>query len=192
MSQTCVALVRGINVGRAKRIAMLDLRNLLGSLGYSDVRTHGQRGNAVFLSGQRNAAAIEEEISKRIRSDFRMDASVLVRTAIEFVRAVDANPFMARGVAPNELHVAFLSTEPAAGKKGGLDREAFAPDEFAFGKRVIYVRLPNGIMGSRLPDWERALGTRVTQRNWNTSTKLRDLLSAAASGCGVSAQHPRG
>ncbi len=192
MSQTWVALVRGINVGRAKRIAMLDLRNLLESLGYSEVRTHVQSGNAVFLSGQRNAAAIEEEISKRIRSDFRVDASVLVRTATEFVTAVDANPFVTRGVAPQELHVAFLSAEPAAAKKAALGQTAFSPDEFAFGKRVIYVRLPNGIMGSTLPDWERALGVRVTQRNWNTSTKLRVLLSAAASGCGVSAPHPRG
>lgn len=192
MSQTWVALVRGINVGRAKRIAMLDLRNLLESIGYSDVRTHGQSGNAIISSGQRNATAIEEEISQRIRGEFHIDASVLVRTATEFVAAVDANPFVTRGVAPNELHVAFLSAEPGPAKKAGLDRSAFAPDDFAFGKRVIYVRLPNGIMGSTLPDWEHALGVRVTQRNWNTSTKLRDLLSAAASGCGVFAPHPRG
>jgi len=36
-----VALLRGINVGRAKRVAMADLRKLLGSLGYSDVVTLG-------------------------------------------------------------------------------------------------------------------------------------------------------
>lgn len=176
MSQTWVALIRGINVGRAKRIAMLDLRNLLESLGYAEVRTQGQSGNAIFSSGQRNAAAIEDEMSKRIRGDFHMDASVLVRTATEFVAAVDGNPFVARGVAPGELHVAFLSAEPAAAKRAGIDRTTFQHDEFAFGKRVIYVRLPNGVMGSTLPDWERALGVRVTQRNWNTSTKLRDLL----------------
>ena len=33
-----VALFRGINVGKAKRIAMADLRVLLGKLGYTDVR----------------------------------------------------------------------------------------------------------------------------------------------------------
>ena len=32
-----VALFRGINVGKAKRIAMADLRVLLGKLGYTDV-----------------------------------------------------------------------------------------------------------------------------------------------------------
>jgi uncharacterized protein (DUF1697 family) len=176
VSQTWVALIRGINVGRAKRISMLDLRSLLESLGYADVRTHGQSGNATFSSGQRSAAAIEDAISARISSDFHMDASVLVRTASEFDAAIDANPFVARGVAPRELHVAFLSAEPAAAKRAGVDRTAFQPDEFAFGNRVIYVRLPNGVMGSTLPDWERALSVRVTQRNWNTSTKLRDLV----------------
>jgi uncharacterized protein (DUF1697 family) len=178
MSQTWVALIRGINVGRAKRIAMLDLRNLLESIGYAEVRTHGQSGNATFASGQRNAAAIENEISTRIQSDFHMDAAVLVRSATDFIAAVDANPFVARAVAPGELHVAFLSAEPAPAKRAAVDPTAFQPDEFAFGKRVIYLRLPNGVMGSRLPDWERALGVRVTQRNWNTSTKLRGLLGS--------------
>ena len=43
-----VALLRGINVGRNKRIGMADLRALLEELGYEDVRTLLQSGNAVF------------------------------------------------------------------------------------------------------------------------------------------------
>ena len=39
MSQRYVALVRGINVGRAKRVAMADLRSVVAGLGYTDVRT---------------------------------------------------------------------------------------------------------------------------------------------------------
>jgi uncharacterized protein (DUF1697 family) len=31
-------------------------------------------------------------------------------------------------------------------------------------------------MGSTLPDWHKVLGVRATQRNWNTTTKLRDLI----------------
>ena len=34
-----VALLRGINVGRNKRMPMADLRDLLSGLGYSDVKT---------------------------------------------------------------------------------------------------------------------------------------------------------
>ena len=34
-----VALFRGINVGRAKRVAMAELRALVEGLGYGDVRS---------------------------------------------------------------------------------------------------------------------------------------------------------
>ena len=176
MSTTWVALLRGINVGRAKRIAMPDLRAMLASLGYAEVRTHGQSGNAVFSSGQRKADALEREISARIRSDFGMEVAVLLRTAIEYRAAINTNPFVVRGATPNELHAAFLSADPAAATAAAIDHDTFLPDEFAFGQRVVYVRLPNGVMGSTLPDWDRVLGVRATQRNWNTATRLRDLV----------------
>jgi uncharacterized protein (DUF1697 family) len=43
-----VALLRGINVGGKKSIAMWDLREALGGLGYTDVRTYLQSGNAIL------------------------------------------------------------------------------------------------------------------------------------------------
>lgn len=176
MTVTWVALLRGINVGRNKRIAMADLRAMLVALGNGDVRTLGQSGNLVFSSAQRKAEPLEQEISKGIRATFGMDVAVLLRTAGEFAAAVDANPFVASGVDAAELHAAFLSADPAAATLAGIDHAAFLPDEFAFGKRVVYVRLPNGVMGATLPDWDKALGVRATQRNWNTTTKLRELI----------------
>ena len=175
MNVTWVALIRGINVGRAKRIAMADLRAVLEALGCADVRTQGQSGNAIFSSRHAKGEPIEAEIAMAIKREFGMDVAVLARTATELDAVVAANPFVARGVPARELHVAFLSASPAAAKSRSVDHDAYAPDEFAFGKRVVYVRLPNGVMGSKLPDWERALGVRVTMRNWNTTTKLNDL-----------------
>ena len=43
----CVVLLRGVNVGRANRIAMADFRAALEQLGCSDVATYVQSGNAV-------------------------------------------------------------------------------------------------------------------------------------------------
>jgi uncharacterized protein (DUF1697 family) len=37
---TYVALLRGINIGPRNKIAMAELRGLLGSLGHERVRTH--------------------------------------------------------------------------------------------------------------------------------------------------------
>ena len=49
-----VALLRGINLAGRRRVAMADLRALLEDLGYADVRTHLQSGNAVLTTGDLN------------------------------------------------------------------------------------------------------------------------------------------
>ena len=75
-----------------------------------------------------------------------------------------------------ELHATFLSSSPPAAKIAAVDRDACAPDEFAVGTRVIYLRLRNGVMGSRLPDWDKVLGVRATTRNWNTTIRLLEMI----------------
>jgi uncharacterized protein (DUF1697 family) len=175
MTTTWVALLRGINVGRNKRIAMSELRTMLESLGYADIRTHLQSGNAIFSAERRKPEALEQELSAGIKKSFGMDVAVLVRTAAELASVVDANPFVAQGVGAGELHATFLAAGPAAARIAAVHRDACAPDEFAVGERVIYLRLRNGITGSRLPDWDKTLGLRTTTRNWNTTTRLRGL-----------------
>lgn len=175
MSTTWIALLRGINVGRNKRIAMADLRTMLESLGYTDVRTHLQSGNALFAAETKKAETLEHEISAGIKATFGMEVATMLRSASEFVKAVDANPFVTRGVDTVQLHATFLSAGPPAAKIAAVDCAACAPDEFAVGDRVIYMRLTNGVMGSRLPDWDRVLGVRATTRNWNTTIRLREM-----------------
>jgi uncharacterized protein (DUF1697 family) len=175
MSTTYVALLRGINVGHAKRIAMADLRSMLEKLGYTDVKTLGQSGNVIVSAGKGKPEAMEKRISTAIKDTFGMDVVFMLRTAAELDEVVAANPFVGRDIPMSDLHVAFLSEDPPAAKVKALDHAAFAPDAFAFGKRAVYLRLPNGVMGSTLPDWDKALGVRATQRNWKTTTKLREL-----------------
>lgn len=176
MSTTWIALFRGINVGRNKRIAMGDMRAMLESLGYSEVRTLLQSGNALFEAGTRKPETLEHEISAAIKATFGMEVATLVRGAPEFVKAVDANPFVTRGIDTVQLHATFLSAAPPAAKIAAVDRDECAPDEFAVGERVIYMRLTNGVMGSRLPDWNKVLGVRATTRNWNTTIRLREMV----------------
>ena len=68
MASRYVALIRGINVGRAKRIAMADLRTLLAELGYVDVRTILNSGNVVFSASNSSRAALASGWSRRWRS----------------------------------------------------------------------------------------------------------------------------
>lgn len=170
-----MALLRGINVGRNKRVAMADLRALLESLDYSDVSTYRQSGNALFTNQRGSAPSLERQIASRIEADLGLDVRVLVRAAEEIAALVDRNPFVAEKTDPKELHIAFLSAAPSAKKLASLNRDEFAPDQFELGDRAIYLRQPNGFMASRLPDWERLLGLSVTTRNWHTVTRIASL-----------------
>jgi uncharacterized protein (DUF1697 family) len=69
----------------------------------------------------------------------------------------------------------FLSKRAPATAASQLDPDHYRPSEFAVGDRVVYLRLPNGVMGSPFPDVERAFGLRATMRTWNTVTRLHEL-----------------
>lgn len=177
-SKVWVALLRGINVGRTNRVAMAELKGVLESLCLDEVRTQGQSGNILFTTSARSSGAtLETSIAEAILKELALDLKVMVRSASELAAVVADNPF-AEGFDPKQLHYGFLSAPIGAAKRKeveALDPVGFEPDQFAIGDRVLYLLLPNGVRGSRLPNWERLLGLDVTVRNWNTVTKLHQL-----------------
>lgn len=78
-----VALLRGINVGRAKRIAMADLRALMAELGFDDVRTLLNSGNIVFTDPKGKPAQASGRIERAIADQLGVSTQVLVITADE-------------------------------------------------------------------------------------------------------------
>jgi uncharacterized protein (DUF1697 family) len=176
MSTTWVALLRGINLGAKNRVAMADLRKLLEARGYQDVRTHLQSGNALFTVGRPAAATMERTIASAIKRELGVETVVLVRSAAEIASVVEQNPFAGRrGVDAKRLHAVFLSKAPARAATALIDLGGFAPSEYAFGKRVVYARLPGGVIGSPMPNWERMLGVRATMRSWAVVLRLREM-----------------
>src|SRR5688572_4013562 len=63
-SEQYVALLRGINVGTAKRVAMADLRALVEGLGYQNVRTLLNSGNVVFGGPSASPGAVAARIER--------------------------------------------------------------------------------------------------------------------------------
>lgn len=175
-----IALIRGINVGRNKRVAMADLRALLADLGYTDVRTLLQSGNAVF-TGSGSAAVVAERIETALTEQLAVSARVLVRTPAQLAAAIDADPFGERAADGSKHFLGFLADPPSAATVGavpqlGPDADT-APDEARFADGNLYLWCPNGISKSTLwqVNWDKALGSAVTMRNWNTVTKLQEL-----------------
>ena len=161
-----VALIRGINVGSAKRVKMPDLRAALEKAGYEDVQTYVQSGNVVQRSANR-ADRVAADVAKATG----LDVDVMVRTARQIAEVVEGNPYPEVDDG-KKLHVAFLE-----GGKPKLPEDDFAPEAFTLRGKELYVSLPEGMQNSKVVKAlsEKQLGVRATWRNWNTVLALRDL-----------------
>ena len=168
-----VALLRGVNLGPNKKVPMADFRALLEDLGYDDVKTYINSGNAVFKTSG-TAAKLEKDISAAIERKLKMDVKVIVRTKAELDKLVKALPFKGD---TKQVAAVFLAAKPPAAKVKAHQADAYAPNEFKFGDRVVYICQPNGFAGTTLPDWHKVLGVTATARNWSVVTKLRDMVA---------------
>src|SRR6266496_1648635 len=88
MTRRHVALIRGINVGRAKRVAMADLRALVGDLGYGEVRTLLNSGNVVFTVPASARGDPAPRIEQAMTARLGISARVTVLTAAELAAVV--------------------------------------------------------------------------------------------------------
>lgn len=173
-----VALLRGINVGRNKRVGMSDLRTLVADLGHTDVVTHLQSGNVVFTAGRRSPAKLATEIERQIVDRLALESKVVVVTAQDLRRVVDANPLAAAEDDPSRFLVTFLATRPAPAAMKAVAAARFDHDEIRVGVQEVYMWHHQGLAGSGVPlnFLDRTLGPGVyTARNWNTVTKLLEL-----------------
>jgi uncharacterized protein (DUF1697 family) len=174
---TYVALLRGINLGPRNKIRMADLREVVESLGHQNVRTHILSGNVLFDSRRRNAHRLERQLTRAIKERFGLDVAVLVRTRDELEAIVRANPLPHATSEGARLFVLFLDKNPSRARIEEIDAEAYRPEEFAIGDRVIYAWFRQGLQGSKLAAAlsDKRLGVTMTNRNWNTVTKLLAL-----------------
>jgi uncharacterized protein (DUF1697 family) len=175
---TCVVLLRGINLGARNRVAMEDLRALVGALGGEDVQTYVQSGNVVFRSSV-PASDLVSTIERGIQRKLGLDVTVLLRTKGQLAQVVRENPFVGPGIAPTELHVTFLAHAPDPEHVAQLAERRFDPDRFAVAGQDVYLHCPNGYGRSKLSNafFERRLAVPATTRNWKTVTTLATLAS---------------
>lgn len=176
-----IALLRGINVGSSRRLAMADLRLLLEELGYGDVRTYVQSGNIVVAS-EAPPAQIEQDLRAQIGARFGLDVPVVVRTDEELRDVVARDPLGDVAGDPKRYQVSFLSGAPAAETVRAITALDFAPERVAFSGREIYAWHPAGVHASKLARLlsDARLGVSVTARNWRTVTQLLAMAGDAS------------
>lgn len=173
---TFIALLRGINVGKAHRVPMAELRALLTGLGYAGVATLLNSGNAVFQAAGGTPVEHAEAIARALAGRMQLDVPVIVVTAQELAAIVAACPLDAESADPSRLLVAFAQDACALAALEAL-RPLLAPTEqFGISPQAAYLHCAGGILESRAG---KALlgraGREVTTRNWATVRKLQAL-----------------
>jgi uncharacterized protein (DUF1697 family) len=171
------ALLRGINVGGNKKIAMAELRELLAGLGYADITTYLQSGNAVFSSPLRDQQELADAIAAAVAEQLGVSIRVVVRTGDELAAALRSSPLPGEPENPSRFFVAFLSAPPAPARIEALAAQSFGPDRVWVSGQEAYLWCPNGASQTDLTNafLEKSLGVSATSRNWNTVTKLAGL-----------------
>jgi uncharacterized protein (DUF1697 family) len=171
-----VALLRGVNVGKARRVPMADLRALLGDMGYTRVATLLNSGNVAFHAARGTAAKHATDIAAAIAGRLKVQAPIVVKTARELVAIIDANPIAAAEPDHPRLLVAFVQDANRLPDLAVIESLVVAPERFALGKDAAYLLCARGILESKAAA---ALlgkaGAAATSRNWATVLKLQAL-----------------
>jgi uncharacterized protein (DUF1697 family) len=177
---TYVILLRGINVGGKNNVPMAGLKTCLEELGFSNVSTYIASGN-VILDSDKPADEAKAQIEKALPASFKLHSElikVLVLTRDQ-LQAVVANKPAGFGEQPETYHsdAIFLMGIDAAqaiaafNPREGVDK-VWPGDGVIYSQRLSAQRTKsrlNKIMAS--PVYKS-----MTIRNWNTTTKLLELL----------------
>src|SRR4051812_27724281 len=89
---TYAAMLRAVNVG-GRSLAMAELGDLCGELGFSDVSTYLQSGNVVLRARSADERKVQRTLEAGIRERFGLEVPVMLRSHAELVAVLRANPY---------------------------------------------------------------------------------------------------
>jgi uncharacterized protein (DUF1697 family) len=173
---THIVMLRGINLGKANRIAMGALREALTAAGFEAVRTYVQSGNIV-LDSKLGEARVCAQVSALLSDQFGINSPAVGRTAAELEATIAANPFPNEAAEqPKRLQVTFRSEPVTDELLESLTARASGSEKVAGIGRELYTWHPDGIARSKLAVGLTGKPTvAATARNWSTVLALLEL-----------------
>jgi uncharacterized protein (DUF1697 family) len=183
MMKTYIILMRGINVGGKNKISMAKLKLFLEEQGFEDVVTYIQSGNVVLRSDL-PAETLSAKIEKSLPKKFKLDSSVIKILALDhktFKKVVAQAPKEFGKDASNyRYYVLFtMGTRTSEAIKEIEVRPGV--DKAWQGDAAIYYRLPSLTSPNATKSYlnkvaQKPIYGALTMRNWNTTTKLLEIL----------------
>lgn len=177
-----MALLRGINVGGKNLIRMTELKACFEALGLENVITYIQSGNVLFGADETDQAKLTGQIEQALSKTFHYSSRVVVRSQKEMKAIVVRAPKgFGSDPATYRYDVIFLKEPMTATEAMKSVSTKEGVDEAFTGKGVLYFsRLISKATQSHI---SRIVSLPVYQsmtiRNWNTTTKLLNLMEAA-------------
>jgi uncharacterized protein (DUF1697 family) len=173
---TFIALLRGINVGGKNSLRMKELVFLLEGIGARNIKTYIQSGNVVFRSVEKDFSKLSRKLTAEIKKCRGFEPHVLILPLDAMDEAMAQNPFPDAESEPSSLHLGFLDAAPKNPNLSKLESLKKGSERFRLVGSVFYLHAPEGIGRSKLAAAsEKLLGVPMTDRNWRTVCKIREL-----------------
>jgi uncharacterized protein (DUF1697 family) len=172
-----IALLRGINVGGNRMLAMERLREICAEAGLGDVRSYVNSGNLVFTAGGK-AEAQEKVIEAAIERHFGFKVDVMVRTAKEWSAYIAGNPL--RDLAdqhPTQVMLVVPKQPLSSQAVEALRAKALDDERVEAAGPVVWIYRAQPASRSKLaaaPPGD----IPVTTRNWRTVLRLDEMAKA--------------
>lgn len=182
---THLAFLRGVNIGRARRLAMADLRQVADAEGFGAPRTVLASGNLAFHAPALSPDAAAERLEGALLTRLGLRSRVTVVTPAELDALLAADPLAALATDPAKHVVALYrsaAVAPAArARLAPLAGRDWGAERLAVGERAATLWCPAGLSGGTLAQAVLdALGDDVTMRNRATMARLQALARGAA------------
>ena len=174
-------LLRGVNVGKGNRVPMAELRDLLAELGYTEVRTLLNSGNAVVTSSDPSPYQHSKAIAAALLARLELSVPVIVKTAKDFGEIMSSAPPPPPEDEHSRYFIAYVQDPGSLRDLAPISKLVAPPERFNIGQLAAYMYCPAGALESKAGS---ALlgkaGRAATTRNWSTSLKLAKLLGESA------------
>ena len=171
-----VALLRGINVGKGVRVPMKTLKTLLEGLGFGDVVTYLNSGNAVFSSSL-SALDLTRLLEEELERAFGEKIPTLVKTSAQVIAIAESIPSEWENDKGEQTYVAYLFSD--------VDRPSLVSELPVKMEFLTIYYTPGAIVWNiKRENYNRSQITkiaghrayaRMTTRNVNTARKLAAL-----------------